>query len=165
MAEIVEKAKSLLRHNYARHLEHIYLAVCMTIMILGTLLISFWLIWPDNIVEVKGKVTVNQTIFHPGDRITYTLSFCKTRQLPGRIYRSLSNSIRITFTEITSDLPVGCHTIHNSDLVIPDFVDSGTYHIEGSGEYQANPLRTFINHWSSENFQIINLDDKPGGTK
>jgi hypothetical protein len=121
-------------------------------------IIMVWTYWPDNIVVVKSVITVDKKVYYPGDRITYTFSYCKTRKLPGTVVRSLDNSIRITFTSIESDLQVGCHTINVSDLVIPDYVDAGKYHIEGTGEYHINPIRSYFNFWKSEEFEIIKKD-------
>jgi len=138
-----------------RRIEHIYIAICAIGIIFSSLLIAYWYFWPDNVVVIKGEVKTDKTIYYPGNRITYTFSYCKTRKLPGEIYRSLDNSIRINYTAITSDLPVGCHTINSADLTIPDYVDAGTYHLEGTGEYQINPIRKYLNSWKSNEFQII----------
>ena len=127
----------------------------MGIIVLCCFVVGYWLLWPDKIVVVNPNVTTEKTVYAPGDRITYTLSYCKTRKLPGDVSRALVNSVRITFTNVTSDLAVGCHTIRISDLVIPDYIDAGTYHIEGSGLYQINPIRKFLNTWKSNEFQVV----------
>ena len=127
----------------------------MGIIVLCCFVVGWWLLWPDKIVTIDPKVTVDKEFYKPGDRITYTLSYCKTRKMPGEVSRALVNSVRITFTDVTSDLPTGCHTVRISDLVIPDYVDSGLYHIEGSGLYQVNPIKKFLNTWKSNEFQIV----------
>jgi hypothetical protein len=141
-------------HNHIKRLEHIFLSVCLGIIVGSSLLLSYWLLYPDNVVTVIAPVTVSSLVYHPGERITYTLSYCKTRKLVGSVVRSLVDGTRLTFTTVQSDLPVGCHTINVSDLVIPDYVDSGTYHIEATAEYKINPARTFEVYFKSQEFKI-----------
>jgi hypothetical protein len=130
----------------------------LTIILMG--MVGYWELWPDNIVTIEKSVTTDKAVYYAGERITYTISYCKTRKLPGEVLRSLVNGTRITFSTIESDLPIGCHTMKVSDLIIPDYVDSGIYHIEGTGQYQINPLRKYYNFWESQEFEIINLDRK-----
>jgi hypothetical protein len=144
----------LFHHNHIKHLEHIFLSVSLGIIIGSSLLLGYWLVYPDDVVVVTKPVTVNSEVYHPGERLTYTLSYCKTRKLVGNVVRSLINGTRLTFTTVQSDLPVGCHTVNVSDLVIPDYADSGTYHIEATIEYKINPIRTFEVYFKSQEFKI-----------
>lgn len=126
----------------------------MGIIVIGMLVVGWWVFIPDNVVVITSPVVTDKIIYDNGDRISYTFSYCKTRKLPGEVVRSLVNSVRITFTNVTSDLPVGCHTIKVSDLVIPDYADPGEYHLEGSGVYKVNPMMEYQNNWQSNSFQI-----------
>lgn len=127
----------------------------MGIIVMGFFITGVWEFVPDNVVVINGPVTTDKTVYKQGERISYTFSYCKTKKLPGRISRTLVNSTYIVFSPIMSDLPVGCREITTSDLTIPDYADPGTYHIEGTGEYQINPLRKYYNNWQSNEFQII----------
>jgi len=105
--------------------------------------------------EVTHPITTDKSEYQPEDRITYTLPYCKTKDIPGTVMRSLNNGVRILFTQVESALPIGCHTVKNNDLIIPDYAEVGTYYLQGTAVYKINPLRDFIYTWRSEPFKVI----------
>ena len=142
-----------------KHSALFYLSVFTFIVTIGLLAsIWYWLFWPVKVLDVKNPtaITVDKTVYKAGDRISYTISYCKNNAITGEVNRALVNSIRIPFTGIRSNLATGCKTITNRDLVIPAFVDSGTYHIETTAEYKINPLRTQTEFWRSVDLQVVN---------
>jgi len=118
----------------------------------------YWLfIQPDVInFEETNALVVDKKVYYPGDRITYTLEFCKSKKSVAVVDRALVDSFRVTFAQVTSDLPTGCNKINVNDLVIPDFiVGSGDdYYVEITGVYQINPIRKQYVYLRTENFQI-----------
>jgi len=115
----------------------------------------YWSFYPDKIVTMTAPVTVDKEVYHWGDHITYTFSYCKTRKLTGKVVRALVNSTRTTFTTIESDLAVGCrNNIQISDLVVPSYTSPGLYHLETTVEYKINPIRSFNVYWQSNEFRI-----------
>ncbi len=148
MAELKKKLK---RINW----EHAYLYVCLTIITTGSVLLGYWALWPVKVAEFNSPIQVDKTVYRPGERITYTLDYCKYKDIGGTINRALVNSTRTVFTEITGNMAIGCRVTKVSDLVIPDYMDDGDYHIEASIEYQVNPIRTEIVKWQTEQFKII----------
>lgn len=116
---------------------------------------------PSVVIKNPKSVAVEKEMYRPGDRITYTLDYCKRDASPAKVYRILVNSIRISYTEITSDLPVGCRTININDLVIPEFVPDGIYHIETTTERQVNIFRKELVTWRSEDFRVETLKPLP----
>lgn len=127
------------------------LALFLEILVIG------WSFYPYDIITIENSeaIKVDKTTYKVGDRITYTFDYCLPVQRRAMVSRYLVNSVRISFTEMVANTPVGCDTVTNNDLVIPDYVDPGVYHIETTGEYQVNPLRTIDIHWRSVDFQII----------
>ena len=115
------------------------------------------LYWPVKVIDIKNSdaIQLDKKIYKRGDRITYTLDYCKYRNAPATVSRALVNSIRINFTAYYNNLPKGCALVKNSDLVIPEFTDVGTYHIETTIEYQINPLRRIFKNWRSVDFQVV----------
>ena len=132
-----------------------FIALFITAAIAG--IFAYWLVWPDNVVVVKNPnhVHVLKNHYHRGEHISYVLDFCKSRRIPGKIYRSLVNGIQVTYTPIESDLPAGCRQATISDLKVPEFITPGIYHIEGAGVYEINPLREYRNEWRSNDFEIL----------
>ena len=142
-------------HTKLKHWERYYLIVCMTMIAFSACLMGYWLLFPQRTIWLTGSVTTDKTIYRPGDRLTYYLPYCKTKDIPGTVYRTLVNSVKISFTTVQSNLPMGCHTVAISELVIPDYVDTGIYHIEGDGERVANPLVKVYTHWKTNDFKIV----------
>jgi hypothetical protein len=141
-----------------KRIEHIYIISCLTFIIVSVALFSYWAFYPQVVIRLTAPITLDKSSYSPGDRLSYTYSYCKDRQLPGIVVRALVNGTRTTFTTITSDLTVGCHTSTSSDLVIPDYADSGTYHLEGTAEYRINPINTYMLSWKSQEFKITRSD-------
>lgn len=141
-----------------KKIEHIYLYTCLTIIVGGFVIFLYWLFWPVNVIKLTGPVTTDKTSYHPGDRISYTISYCKYIDLGAVVVRSLVNGTRTNFTTQNSDIPMGCHTTKLSDLIIPDYLDSDKYHLEANITYQVNPIRTVQINWRSNDFKIIRLE-------
>lgn len=142
--------------------EIIYLYICLTIIASSSLIFGYWMIFPLNPMYFTKDTTVEKTIYHPGDRITYTISYCKKKAIVGTVYRSLLNGTRTSFTPMTNTLPAGCRTTKVSDLIIPTYTESGRYHLEATIEYKLNPIRKFSTSWKSQEFDIINNEENNG---
>jgi hypothetical protein len=126
---------------------------------IGSAILGFMYLYPVKVMEFRGQVTVDKKVYEPGDKIIYTLSYCKYKNIPGTVYRSLVNSTRTAYTEMTNNIAVGCGTIKMYDLHIPDYTDDGLYHLEGSVKYTINPLRQEVDSWKSEEFIIKRLKE------
>ena len=126
----------------------------LTAVLLG--IVAWWEFVPDNVVTVinSNSVPVDKTIYNAGDRITYTISYCKTRQLSGKVMRALVDGYRTLYETEYSDLPIGCHTTKVNELVIPSFTPTGTYHLDVNIDYQINPLRVYTVHFQTQSFQV-----------
>jgi hypothetical protein len=134
-----------------------YSVFLLGILFAGMCLYGYWMfpVGPKAIViHNAANVSVDKEVYHPGDRIHYTLDYCKEASSPARVHRTLVNSIKISYTEILSDLPTGCRKITVSDLEIPEFATPGIYHLESTSERQVNPLRTEYTTWRSVDFRI-----------
>lgn len=137
-----------------KNLKHIYLYFCLTVIMASSAIYAYWALFPITVIKFTAPITVNKKTYHPGEQIIYTISYCKYKNLPGTVYRSLVNSTRTSFTEMTNSLPVGCHTTKISDLKIPDYNDDGLYHLEATTVYKINPIREETVSWKSVEFII-----------
>jgi len=126
---------------------------------------AYWLLYPEKVITINNSenVQVDKKVYHAGDRISYVLDYCKYKPYSAAIYRTLVNSFRINYTEMHSSLPVGCRVLNVNDLVIPDFVGDGIYHLEVAIEYRVNPLRTEKTSWRSVAFEVIGIKTMPDG--
>lgn len=144
----------LTKHLKKKHIEHIYLYVCLSIISVSCLIFGYWLFYPMKVIEFNKEVKTDRTEYKPGDRITYTISYCKYKNVSGVLLRALVNGTRTEFTPARGNMDMGCHTINRSDLVIPDYSDNGIYHLEATAEYKVNPVRKITVSWSSNEFII-----------
>lgn len=128
----------------------------LSVILLG--LVTYWLFWPDNVMVIKNPqaVQVDKQVYQAGDRLTYTVSYCKSRVAIGTITRALVDGYRTNFDVKTNSLTPGCHTVSLNDLEIPKFVPTGTYHLEATASYVLNPLRNQNVRWQSVDFQVVN---------
>ena len=140
--------------NFMKRWHHIYLYICLSIISFSSILILYWEFYPIKILEITGPVILQKSEYTAGDRLTYTFSYCKYQNLVGTAFRSLINGTRTSFTPMEGNMPLGCHTVQISDLVIPDYMDADTYHLEATIEYQLNPIRKVDTSWKSNNFII-----------
>ena len=96
------------------------------------------------VIKDNNNIIVDKEIYSPWDRITYTISYCKKYDISATVSRALVNSIRINYTEYSTNVLPGCGTIKINDMVIPEFIDAGKYHIETTSTYKVNPIKTHI---------------------
>lgn len=123
-----------------------------------TALFIYWLFIDDIDITVNNAdaVQLDKTAYNVGDRITYTIDYCKREKAVATVTRYLVNDYKITFTEIKSDMPLGCDKFIRNDLVIPEFLvpDGGKYHLEATVTYYVNPIKNKVIHWKTVDFII-----------
>ena len=137
------------------------LAILSVVTFILTITLALWisyLLWyPDNLIIIKNSqsLPVSQLTYNTGDRIVYTLDYCKTRNITGSVSRALVDDYRLTFEDVNSNLETGCHVVKINEIVIPEFTQPGTYHLEITGTYQINVLRKLVVELRTVNFNII----------
>lgn len=130
-----------------------FLPILITIII-----VDAWLFLPYNVVKItsdQNNVKVNQKIYHIGDQIKYTFSYCKYHDVTARVDRALIDGTRILFTSMDSNLPTGCHTVTPADLFIPNGANFGINKIEITAHYQLNPFREQTVELMTETFLVV----------
>jgi hypothetical protein len=131
------------------------------ITLTGTMVLMFYaiylLIFPLKVMDIKNSnaIKTDQAVYKVGDKIGYTIEYCKYVSAPGTLHRTLVDEIVTTYPDFSSNLPIGCHTTEKKDLVVPS-VSDGTYHLETTATHRVNILRTIETSWRSEDFQIVN---------
>lgn len=138
-----------------KHWEYLYIYFCLTILAGGFLTLGVWYFLPIKIITIDPVVKLDKKIYNPGDRLTYTLSYCKYRPIPAIVIRSLVNGTRVNFTDTSANLPLGCHTTNIADLIIPEYADPDIYRIEATVVYQVNPVKKVQFYWKSEDFKVV----------
>ena len=135
--------------------------VCITIVAAGMGLLFYWSFYPYKIMTIKNQMSlpIDKKVYQAGDRIIYTLDYCKTMDITGKLFRAISDGITVNYETIESNIPVGCHIINRGDLVIPEFLPSGEYFIRSTSEWQVNPIRRVTMNFKTEPFEVISKSD------
>lgn len=166
MDKIKEKIVRTKQDIQSAHWTTIYVFICMLVILGASGTFIYWKFYPFDVIEIENEnaVEVDKQVYQAGDRITYTLKYCKKMKVAAVVQRQLVDGIRIYYTAIYNSLNadivgVTCSKTINADLVIPDFVSSGLWHIETSAEYQVNPLRKITENWRSVDFMVENVSN------
>jgi hypothetical protein len=135
-------------------------ALC--VIVAAGLLCGYWWFFPKQVVTIVNptRIQTHKKTYGRGEQIVYMVNYCKTREVVGRMTRSLVNGIEIPFAPIGIDLQIGCKKVLFYDLKVPDFMPPGTHHIAGILEYPANPLQKSRSEWRTEDFEVV---DSPTG--
>lgn len=103
----------------------------------------------------------DKAVYRRGEDIQVSFSFCKIRPVPAEVDWKLVDGIRIGFSQQTSSSPVGCYGDANGGkpyyrLVgkIPEFVDAGEYHLEGTVTFQVNPVKQDVYQVRTRDFYV-----------
>jgi hypothetical protein len=130
--------------------------IFITLIAFGMGVIFYWSFAPYTVITMNNQnsLPVDKQIYNEGDRIYYTLDYCKYIDIPGALYRTITDGISVNYEDIQSNLEMGCHKIQRGDLTIPDFLPSGIYHIASTSEWKVNPIRTVIMNYRTVDFKI-----------
>lgn len=143
--------------NLAKKILYLFSFLTLVMTFITICVFAYWMFWPDNVMVLKSDIVkTDKEVYRPGERISYTVDYCKKRQISGLTSRTLVNDIRIAYTTITSDLPAGCHIVSDNDLIIPEFTSEGKYHISILVEYKINPIRVLRINYRTNEFIVKN---------
>lgn len=121
------------------------------------IVIGAWVFYPYSTIEIvnANAIKVDKPVYHTGDTIIYTMSYCKENPQVMNVMRALVNGTRVTYASILSDPPIGCHTNTFTSLAIPSLIEPGIYHMETTLEFKVNPIRTIYKYWKTQEFTIV----------
>ena len=136
---------------------HLFTIITLVFSFLFFCLIGYWMFYPVEVItyEHPESIQVDKAVYKAGERISYTLEYCKKYDTQGKVSRVLVNGTRTNFTEYITNLPTGCNKTLVNDMIIPAYLDRGLYHIETTAVYKINPISDFVGTWKSVEFEII----------
>ncbi len=107
-------------------------------------------------VPANDTVYTTKTLYHPGDEVQATLSYCKTRDINGVIDWQLVDTYVRFYPASHADLPLGCHS-YSMDLgAIPADITAETYHFTGVLTYKINSLTSVSYPLITNTFTVEN---------
>ena len=129
-----------------------YLTMVMAMIIIVYAGYLLW--WPFKVYENKSLVT-DKIVYNVGDEIKFINDYCKFIPLEVTVNTRLVNDIIYQYSPIVRNAPVGCGKIQSEIRKIPDYAESGTYHIEVVLNYKVNFLRTINYTIESNQFHVV----------
>lgn len=151
---------------------HWFIIINSLVITIGGLIISYLYFWDGGkpiIIENQPLSTVQAKLdkdgnfvpkhtFYTGEQLTYAFEYCKTRNVPARMYGTYIDTVKIDMPVIEIKTPLGCGKKISSYYKIPKILPSGKYHFEVELIYQVNPIRQVMVKYRTEDFEIINND-------
>lgn len=134
--------------NWFLYAALIVVAACVGLMI-------YWLNEPDDVLTIKGPVTVQPKHAQKHGAVILKLDFCKNVSVPGVVERRLvSDKTQIISAKMEDASPKGCHDNVEIGVGVPEQASPDTYHFEYTATYKVNPLSTVVEEFRSEDFVI-----------
>ena len=143
---------------------HHYLAITiiafnilsMAIMVYVVILLVF----PLKPIEFFGPNKVKTKVVKAGDRFIYTANYCRKTNGPGKVTRTLVDSLLYVLPEVSAiNAPIGCGK-RDIVITIPKDVPTGEYHLHIKGTFQVNAIRNYVAEVDTEKFTIINASEE-----
>jgi hypothetical protein len=121
------------------------------------LYVVYLAVFPFPIPEYKNvPFPVKTKEVHPGDYVTYTISYCRDDSMPAAVIgRELINDVVITLPEITSKFNPGCNVVDVTRDQIPMFAPPGTYKIRLIISFHVNQLQHRVIVVETEEFTVL----------
>lgn len=132
------------------HIAYVLLAACGAFL----LLLVYWLIWPTEVIRIKGFRIIEETVT-PGKPLTYELDYCQNsgyERVVAAVQHTFINGVRHNLPAESGPIPDGCHIIQVS-LVVP-ILPPGDYRLEMYRIYKATPLKNLMVSVRSNPFHV-----------
>ena len=134
-----------------------YISLTISFIIVGVAM--YWLFYPYKLfVYNTSPMKVINTTVKIGEDLRYIADYCKyTSKIPTSVKRQLVGGYAYDLPVSTSsNFPQGCGKIEVAiPMYLPISMRTGKYRIKVTGEYQANPLRTWGYEVYTEEFNLI----------
>jgi hypothetical protein len=143
-----------------RKLYHATLIACLAIITFAVLLAMYMLtdgiyFNPPITLSNQGNVTTTQQVYHLGDEVEATLTYCKNRKIGGTIDWQLVDTYVRFYSAQDTDLPLGCHSYIMDLGKIPGDVLGESYHFTGLLTFKINSLTTVSYPLESNVFTVV----------
>lgn len=121
-------------------------------------LISYWLVFPYDVLDVKKlPVPVTRTPTSADGIIVLKFNYCKNMEIEGNLEISMiSTSTAILLPPAEERTHAGCRKDFNAPVIIPSQASNGTYFFHYKVTYKVNPLKTIVEEFDTEKFEVIN---------
>ena len=127
------------------------------IIFMALSVLAYWSVSGNDVLSVEGTPTVVPLVAKSEETVTVYVNYCKPSAIEGRLVKRLVTDNTELFTPTGNEsFPVGCHSDYPVEVPIPAQTASGIYVVNFRITYKTNPLKTVVEDFSSERFEIIN---------
>lgn len=127
-------------------------SIILSILLITLAVVSYFILVPYKILEVSSVEILTPEV-KAGEQLEYRVKYCKYRDLPATVSKTLVNGTLIPFTPYVSNLPIGCEVVVVYQEV-PLYAPSGIYHINVVSTFSPNPIRTINIEYRTPSFII-----------
>lgn len=91
-----------------------------------------------------------------GTRVVYVLDICRESHSTTEVVFTLlrDDGYLIDLGSLSEDLPLGCRTYYNASVVIPEDIETGTFRLLITKDFEVGALRTNKLTLETERFEI-----------
>jgi hypothetical protein len=119
-------------------------------------LVLYWNLVPLDVIEVRNQpIPVRPPVNSVGNAEILTHNFCKLTNDKGTVRISFVGDTREVFLPVaTENSPKRCNEKVDLPVIIPQDLTPGKYHVHFRATYNPNPLRTVVEEWDSQEFNV-----------
>lgn len=119
-------------------------------------IIYYWAVVPLDIIRLNnGPVPARPPQNQANNAEIFTHNICKLTDDHGTLRISFVGNNKETFLPVMSEnSPKQCNDNLDYPIVVPSDLEPGKYHVHFRATYKPNPIRTIIEEWDSQEFEI-----------
>lgn len=129
----------------------IWIVIIAAICLIG--LATFWLSYPYSIPDFKNFESSKQ-IYYPGETLTYNITYSKSSDSFGIVYRSIKDKVIYQIDTFQGNLPIGDNLTISDSVILPNYIKPDTYKIRLVAVIKVNPIRNITKEYLSLPFTI-----------
>lgn len=138
------------KYNYT----HFFMGISFGIIVLIWLILMFWAFFPYKTSVQNQPYKVMNKIVKQGDILTYEMDYCKYTDVVPSVERQFIDGIIYALPPGNAQLKSGCRTVMNT-IQIPHALPPGNYYLQAIVSFKVNPIRTIVNTYITEKFEVI----------
>lgn len=133
-----------------------YVVLALAAIVIG--IVGFWSIQPNNVLNIKNAPVPIRTIHleaHPAGVVILKYDYCKNISVNGTIRTSFVGDASEIFLPLAEDkTDKMCADGLEVPYLVPPQIVTGTYHLHFKATYILNPLKTVVQEWDSQPFDV-----------
>jgi hypothetical protein len=133
---------------------HIIALVSMIIIFIIFAIFMYWWVYPfKTSTQIQPYVVVNKEV-KQGELLFYVMDYCKYTKVVPTVERQFIDGIIYNVPSSNAQIKYGCGKITNS-IKVPSTLPAGIYYVHATVTYQINPIRTIVEEYKTEKFEVI----------